>query len=371
MNSISRLIANQDPDYVLLSANDRRDLVYSVMLYMFRVIDSPTLSKTLKSILTWEGQNCIDFRKSLQIKGNIQRDLKLYTYARINGVANAEALHGLSVSDSDVALVKNLLRSKLEKALKLIQRCKYYKRLGYKPRSIATFNSSMSSAILVLDTYCKKFVNKKFLFLTQSGQLGKEDIRQGLLEFGVYAIYKAYPVIKTSLHMLNIAKTAIHNRGMNLIKEQTTSSRSRMSKQKDGTFSGTLVSLGQLLVADNIPDMGFGVTTVATSLVTGLDGRSVEGEQFNDVNRRRDLEEVVTKIFTSLKSETPKQFLNLLMGVYDEGFSTWLGQPNDTYCSKADRKVYANKVREYLSIPVPKARDFFVSLRSQLQDFRN
>jgi hypothetical protein len=369
MNSISRLFANQTPDYILLTKSIRRDLVYSVMLYMFRVIDSPTLSKIMKTHLGWSGQECIDFRFSLRTSGQIQRDLKLYAYAKIN--ASSEATEGLVIPEADKSLVKNILRSKDLKAVKLVRRCRYYNKLGYKPKSISVFSLVLDKAIRELDTHCKKFVNRKFLFLTQSGQLGKEDIRQGFLEFGVYAIYKAYPVIKTSLHMVNIAKTAIHNRGMNVIKEQTTVSRRRLSKQKDGTFAGTLISLGQLLVSDHIPDMGFGPTLVANCLVTGLDGRTVDGEQFTDVDRRRDLEQTVNYIFENTGSTKKKRFMNLLMGVYDEAFSDWLGQPNDEVCSKLDRKIYANKVRAYLGVPIEHAREFVQVLRTQLQDFRN
>ncbi len=369
MNSIGRLLANQDPDYILLSKASRREIVYSVLMYMFRIIDSPTLSKTLKGNMGWSGQDCIDFRSNLKTSGRIQRDLKLYAYARINQVK--EPAKGLEVHADDIKLVNNVLRSKDERAIKLVKRCKYYCRKGYTPKSPNKFSTVLNWVVRDLDVYCKKFVNRKFLFLTQSGQLGKDDIRQGLLEFGVYAIYKAYPVIKSSLHMLNIAKTAIHNRGMNVIKEQTTTSRMRLSKQRDGTFAGTLVSLGQLLVSDRIPDMGFGPTLIANSLVTGLDGRVVEGEQFIDVDRRRDLEQTVDHIMSETKSSKKKLFLNLLMGIYNKEFSEWLGHDNDSLCSRIDRKAYANQVRKYLDMPIPIARKFVVGLREQLKDFRN
>jgi len=369
MNSIGRLFAMHDTDYVLLPAPAKRELVYSVLLYMFRVIDSPSLSVPLKSILGWEGQDCINFRKSLTVSGVIQRDLKFYTYARIIGDSNA--LAGINISEADKNLVKNLLRSQDNKAQSLVKRCKTYARKGYTPKTIQTLERTMGQALHTLNTYCKKFVNKKFRFLTQSGQLGVDDTCQDLLEFGVSAIYKAYPVIKTSLHMVNIAKTAIHNRGQNIIKEQTTTSRGRLTKQVDGTFAGNIISLGQLVVADQIPEMGFGPVLVANSLVTGLDGRSVEGEQFTDVNRRRDLEQTVDRILLSLSSTKKKQFVTLLMGHYDEKFTSWLGRDNDEYWSRVDRKIYANKVREYLEVPPTKAREFVLELRSQLQDFRN
>ena len=369
MNSISKLIATQDADYVLLNGNSRRDLVFSVALYMFRIIDSPTLSKEFKSVLEWKGQDCIDFRKMLKSSGQIQRDLKLYMYAKI--VGEPAALEGLKVSDADKKLVESILRSKNEKAVKLIKRCRYYARTGYKPKSLAVLNIAMDKVTRELDAYCKKFVNKKFLFLTQSGQMGKEDIYQDFIEVGVYAIYKAYPIIKTRLHMLNIAKNAIHNLGMNIIKEQTTSSRMRVVKHSDGTFSGNLVSLGQLITTDHIPDMGYGPTLVANGLVTGLDGRSVNGEQFCDVNRGRDLEQTVEHVYSSLTSSLQKRFVNLLMGTFDSKFTDWLGQPNDDFCTKVDRKVYANKVREYLQVPIPRAKALVAHLREQLKDFRN
>jgi hypothetical protein len=300
--------------------------------------------------------------------GYIQKWLKLYVYARVNGEkTDTDKL----IDPFDKKLVTALLRSTNPKAVKLCKKCTYYARQGYTPKSLATFDRVTHEVITELTVYCRKFVNKKFLFLTQSGQSGKDDIAQMLKEFGIYAIYKAYPVIKTTLHMTNIAKTAIHNRGINYIKEQTTTSRSRVTRGKDGTFVGMVMSLNQSLTGDRVPELDLAGSPLATALVTGLDGRSVNMERFSDVNRCRDLEQTVNLVLDKLPKQRDKRFVLLLMGTYDEAFSAWLGQPNDDLYFKGGRTVYCTKVKDYLNMGTDHARSLLNDLRTQLSDFRN
>jgi hypothetical protein len=365
VNSINRIVALQDEGFLLLSRTDQSDILYSILLYMFRVSSSSDLTLVLKEKMGWSGQECIDFRQSFKVRGYIYRDLKLYIHARLTD----SMVKVKGIKEEDQRMVSSVLRSKHPKAVWLKKRCKAYARNGYTAKSVETMNSVLTNMTPVLKTHCAKFVSKKFRFLTQSGQLDKEDVIQGLIEFGLYAIYKAYPVIESSLHMTNIAKTAIHNRGINILKEQTTSSRSRVKKSEDGTFVGTLLSLSAASIMFLDPAMQ-GRMSVCNSLMTGLDGRSVEHERPDYVDRRRDLETVVQGLYEKAEPKD-KKFLELLMGLADKKFSEWLGSPNDEFMIKTDRKIYVEKVREYLRIPREKARQFFINLRSELVDFRN
>jgi hypothetical protein len=168
-------------------------------------------------------------------------------------------------------------------------------------------------------------------------------------------------------------KQGIKNRGINIIKEETTQKRSRMTKNKDGTFQGTLLSLqfGEFDQTFGLERVGTGGMSVCNSLMCGLDGSSAEYERPSDVDRRKDLREVVDCILSRLKGDVPSRFVSLLMGEHDDKFSDWLGQPNEEALSKLDRKVYVEKVRQYLDVPVDTAKNFIGKLRFELQDFRN
>lgn len=365
MNSISTVMANHDPDYILLSRKDRANLVYGALLYMFRVWNSQKFTDQLKENLGWTGQQCIDFRNTFKQKGYIQKDLKIFLYAKIN----KSDIDVPGITPDDKKLCVALLRSTNVNALKLCKWCRAYNRKGYTPKSVATMDKAITQIFPTLNTYCKKYVAKKFRFLTQSSQLDAESTVNGFIECGVYAIYKAYPIIMNSLHMTNIAKTSIHNIGVNMLKEQTTESRNRVKRNDDGTFSGLLLSLSAPSPAFLNP-LELGHLNVCNSLMTGLDGRTVEGERPCYVDRQRDLEEVVTSLYGHA-TELERKFLDLLMGIEDTKFSTWLGQSNTLFMTKYDRKVYAEKAREYLRIPVETAKVFFSNLKQELGEFKN
>jgi hypothetical protein len=70
-------------------------------------------------------------------------------------------------------------------------------------------------------------------------------------------------------------------------------------------------------------------------------------------------------------SSRERRFVDLLTGEYDQKFSEFLGSPNDELADKMSRLDYANKVREYLRVSVPCAREIVSTLRDGLKEFRN
>jgi hypothetical protein len=371
MNSVGELIALFDTDYVLLSKQDRTTLSGAILLYLFRGIDSSSMSDLFKSKLAWTGQQCIDFRKRIYASGYIQKNFKMYFYARACSFKASPESFG--ILPKDVVFVRKLLKSKNVYIRKLIATCKKYLSQGYQPRSLDVFDLGLNKAAMEVNVFCKKFINKKFKFLTNSGQKDKESLHSEMLEYALRASYRAFPCIDNLLHLVNIMKQGIKNRGINIIKEETTQKRSRMTKNKDGTFQGTLLSLqfGEFDQTFGLERVGTGGMSVCNSLMCGLDGSSAEYERPSDVDRRKDLREVVDCILSRLKGDVPSRFVSLLMGEHDDKFSDWLGQPNEEALSKLDRKVYVEKVRQYLDVPVDTAKNFIGKLRFELQDFRN
>lgn len=351
MNSISRLIIEHDREFTLLSASLKAKLLFSTILYVFRAEDSSELSDHFKNILGWTGTQCLTFRKSLQLNGVIQKDLKFCIYAKL---CKAEAPK-IDLSRDDKILLKKVVTSTSAEAKKLKKKCRSYFLCGHLPRKVTTFDRILTETILHLrKDFSSKFASKKFTFLTQSGQLDKEDLKQEFMQFAIYSIYRAYPEIDNRLHMNNIAIQAIHNRGINIIKEQTSQSKNRLSKNTDGTFSGTVISVssGEINDLTFAHDSGIGTGGSIIScnrLMTGLDGRTVDGESPTNVDRQRDLEEAIAQTLETITGK-PRRLLNILMGLHDKDFSKFLGAPNEVVIDTIKPNVYFEKATTFFKL---------------------
>lgn len=373
MNTVGSLIATTDSDYLLLNKKDQTRLSTAVILYVFRAIESTELTEIFKSSLNWTGQQCINFRQVLKGKGYIQKNLKFFIYAKYSG-SHLKA-NDFQIVPADVLLVTKLRLSKTPLAKKLVATCLRYKKLGYKVRTLNEFDSGLNKVMPELREGAGKFVSVKFKFLTQSGQLHKEDLVQEFQFYALYAQYRAYPEIDDLLQLKNIGQTAIHNRGINIIKEQTSQSRKRLVKNEDGTFSGLLKSMHSTdfdTVFSQDAGSGFGgAMIVCNALMTGLDGTCVEHERPSDVDRARDLKRDVENLFLKMKTERARLFASLLMGLHDSGFSTYLGCPNDEASDVMDLKDYVKAARTYLKIPKERASAFARNLRKELREYRH
>lgn len=381
MNSLERKYAEFDLGWLTtVSRAQRAEIVKMTVLYLMRAVTSESFSETVRGITGWTGRQMAAFRSRLKLDGYLQRDFKFYLYeAAVNHTFSLSSL----ILKEDREFVQRLLKATDDPySQALLKQCKAYKRLGYKPVVLKAFTRSCNAIMGDLTLYCRKFVIKSLRFLVKSDALAVEDYVQELIEFGVYAIYRAYPEVLNELHMLNIAKQAAHNRGENIIKESTTQSRAKLARSSDGTFYARQVSLnsskvaGTSLLTDvsvltNNGIVGSGSVMVCSALMVNLEGKPAEGESVVDVDRSRDLREAVNKLYEGFTSPKARKFMELLMGVHDPEFSDWLGKPNEEVCDQVGRVQYAESVRQYLEVPVEKASLFVKGLRKHLQDFRN
>jgi hypothetical protein len=374
MNTIGALIATMDQDFLLLDKKDQYALVTGVVLYLFRVIESTELTDQFKELLNWRGQNCIDFRKVLMGKGYLQKNYKLYLYALMCGDKEKSDPADYSIKEADVALARRLKAAKSGLAKKFSEYCKSRYKLGYKVRSLPELDRGLNRVIPDLTVTAGKFVTKKFKFLWQSGQMDRHELEQDLLMHGIYAMYRSYPEIDDLLHLKNTGITAIGNHGQNIIKEQTTKSRKRLQQQDDGSFTGTTLSLNvtdfdMVFSQDSGRGTG-GAMITCNAMMCSMDGSSCEYESPRDVERQRDLRMAIESLLGRMKTEKARQFTSILMGLHDNGFSKFLGEPNDEASDRMDRKDYAERAREYLDIPKDKARNFMRKLREELRDYK-
>ncbi len=373
MNSIELKYANFDPDWVLLRRTDKSSVVKMTVLYLMRAVTSQAFSEHVRLVTSWSGARMVEFRNALKFAGYLQRELKFYIYA--STVGDTFPLTSRILKE-DRQFVSQFLRSSTDKFAKALKaQCQAYYKLGYVPRSLDTFSAKCDDLVEDLDLYCKKFVIKSLRFVVQQNSMTVQDMVNELMSYGIYAIFRSYPEVKNDLHMLNIAKQAAHNRGENIIKEAGAQSRSRLTRNEDGTFSARVISLHSKSLSTDYGSAAFGPVTngmlVCSSLMVGLDGTSVENERADDVNRLRDLKAAVQQIDENCSSAKAKKFLELLMGVYDPEFSAYLTQDNDELFDTLTRQEYAEKVRAYLGVSVNKARSFVRGLKAELADFRN
>lgn len=374
MNCVGKLIAYIDPDFLILSKTKQMELQCTVLLYIFGGCKVQVLNDLFKKELKWSGSDCIVFRDRLARSGYIMKNFKLYFYSKVLGRKRSGEDYGLT--PKDVAFVGKVIRSNSKAALRLMTLCTTWGAKGYKPRSIDGLDIGLELALkqVYSESYFEKFIYKKFRFLTQSNQKDAESLKTEMLEYGLRSVYRAYPRIDSLLHMVNLIKTGSRNRGQNIIKEETTQKRKRLIANEDGTFSGTLLSLNredfEQTFAMNQNGSSSAIST-CNSLMCGLDGQSVEGERPSDVNRKRDLQQMVGILLGQCRDEKGRQLMNLLMGLHDEKFSEYLGQDNDQAMLRLSREQYADKARKFLGMSVPDAKSYVMVWRSQLKEFRN
>lgn len=372
--SLYRLLATHDPSFLLLDRAKKLEMSGTIFLYVFRVISSSEMGNTLKDVLGWTGSQCLAFRKELKGHGYLQKSLKFWAYAALVKRSRPKTAPSVrrsefGVHQADAIWLKDFIESGVPASRQLGRFVRQH-RVEYEPVSIAVFDKQAEEALADLFITCRKFVYRKFRFLTQSGQMEDNNIISELMEAALRAMYRAYPVIDSVLHMKNIGIRTIHNVGINIIKEQTTQSRQRVVRNADGTFSGTLLSLSQGLRPNDGAWLANPVSGICTSLIVGLHGSSVDGEHVSDVNRSIDLRTTLSQIQSRMSSRE-RRFVDLLTGEYDQKFSEFLGSPNDELADKMSRLDYANKVREYLRVSVPCAREIVSTLRDGLKEFRN
>jgi hypothetical protein len=373
MNSISQTLVYFDRDYLLLEQKQKLDILTTIILYTFRLCESTEMMEVIFKHLNWTGQQGIDFRKILQGKGSIQKCMKFYIYDRVIYSKIKADPSKFGVTEDDADFVRRLLKLRHKNVRFLKRALEQLNHNEFPPRSMDSFERGLALVVPELEVNIAKYVNKKFRFLWQSGQVDKENLQGDMRQFALYSIYRAYPEIENRLHMKNIGIRALHNRGVNILKEQSTQKRKRMIQNEDGTFSGTLLSFSHpgLEASMNTDFTTGGNINVCNHLMVGMRGQSVVYERPNDVERQEDLKRTVEQVSDKLRGTSPKTFLSLLMGQYNRKFSDWLGKPNDEACDTMDPKEYAEKCRAYLKVPKPEARKLVLTLREHLRDFQN
>jgi hypothetical protein len=218
------------------------------------------------------------------------------------------------------------------------------------PLGVGLFNKYVADVIMSSDmhAFTHHFMRTKLAFLVKSYGLTYEDLKADLYSYSIFSLRKAYPRFEHLGHMAAISKTAIKNRGLNIIEEQTTDKRQRLNQNSDGGYSAVHVNLDSIESA-----------SVAHSfLVSGLDGQS-----------QSNWEEMFS-LHQLLKSPNIKpnhrRFLSLLVGNRDEQFSEFLGVDNSELISSIGFDRYFTKACSFFSVTEETGRNFLSTLKAHL-----
>lgn len=319
-----------------------------LFLYLFKVGTIRTLKEEIGSVV-----NASTLRKEVIREGYILKNCKLYMYARCLDSTTKPSSYG--VSREDAVFIDRIFRVHST----LVRTIRGYKRAKYRAFSLRDFDHMLGTLLdsKELHLFIEKFISKKLRFLVKSFNLPRADISSTLKNQAIYALYRAFPVFSSWLHFVNVAKQAIRNRGLNLIKENTTGSRQRLTRSSSGQFSSRVVPYHSLSAAHSLDHTNEDLQT--SPLVVNLRGNHKTSEE-------EDLSFSLIQLRSKLKGEKTKLWFSLMMGESNIGFSEWLGQDNTLAVEKMDYDEYKLKCCEYVRVSVDLADQFFAKLRKHL-----
>lgn len=263
--------------------------------------------------------------------GYVIRNCKLFSYAvhynRGRNLPTSPAKY--EIMQDDVGLLRSLDLSHIPEI--------------YKPYSLFDFKNFETSILgsKELQTNIGKFVSKKLIFLDRHFDLPRSDIQQTLNEAAIYALRKQYPYYKSDLHALNVCKTAIKNRGHGLIEYHTRFKRNELLNEK-GVFQAVNVSF----------DSGLEEVTALSVMPVHDDPLRQNLEALSDL---------MTKMGPKARS-----FLAAASGVYDAGFTMYLGVDNSEAVHDWTYERYMGLLRAYHLITEQQAARLLLKIRKSI-----
>lgn len=349
MTALDSIIERHFPAYMDLPMDAKTELHETLLLYLFRGLNSSTLTSTFRDVLE-EPVSLTLFRNALVSDGYILKNIKGFLLHAVsaghtrNYRLAARSARKYGVQDTDVVLAKYVHRStRLQATLN-----KYTQ--TYPILSLPDIDTTLTDVAQDLQKWASIFTRRKLTFICQSNSLDREDMVAELTARALQAVLVTYPCFESTMHATNVAKRAMHNHGINLIMHYTSKGRGILFANGDGTFSSKRVSYDALAAThfsqqsnDSEPTYeGLELVTHDTQLDTRVAVRSM-------------LEKTPGK---------KRRFLLYLMGEYCEAFTSWLQEhqitssPNDEYY---DRLAQAGNTQRYIDLALA-----FLGVRSDV-----
>ena len=255
--------------------------------------------------------------------GYLCRNCKLFVYALATGKALEAKHYGVERRDT--------------KALTWVAHHVDIDTSWCDPWNLARLEKNENAIVYGLKTYIGKFVTKKMTFLIKSYGLHRHDIETELYCAGLWALHKKYPFFETSLHAINTVKTAIHNRGMDIIAKNTREKNQRLIRNKDGTFESVNVDVSVL--------------------------NSLQAPEPFEMRYRDEREGL--KSLQKVMNDRGALYISLARGEYNADFSDYIGL-NNTEAAEENYDSYLRKVDRFLKVTPEERERFFGKLRRVL-----
>lgn len=332
-----------------LKTEQKQVLYGGAVLYAFKGCSHQDVSKAYaKAGIDNSRSVVLDLRRDLWSNGALLLDGKSFAYSLIKDGSPPRRCE-LSISDRR-AIQSSLDWKPLHKYLRLLAR------EGWDSMPAKRISHLIGRALHNKDirSYVDKFAYRKHSFLESYG-MSQDIVKSDMMSWALYALLKAYPRWNDAGHMLAIAKTAIHNRGINIISEAVSSGRQSLRRLPDGTYENLIVPWETLPSADADTSDAY-ITT--SFLYVGIDG----------TNSNRFEDNLALKQLANYSSFKPKQrlFISLLLGTPNDEFTAYLGTCNAAAAASWSFDKYMGKVCRFLGVPHDAAQAFLESLRNHL-----
>lgn len=356
------IFSQDQQDLILeLPKKKRAVLVGVLLLYVFK----GTKQSSMRELLApYSGVfSFLDWRRTLHSNGALLRDGKVYAYG-LSYPNRSKRVHEIldSVDLDDVS--RQLIREGLSYQPLKNKLARLSEDEFCRAKTVHELNDFISAVLVSKDlrAYTRHFIRSKMSFLIKSFRLSVADLQSDLLSWALFSLLKTYPRFEDVGHGLAIAKTVIHNRGINIIKTQVSAKSNVLTQNSDGSYSSKIVSIDLFgggesgISLDDSDDTG----NVGSDLIVGLDGSP-------RASISHSLKSSLSNLMNSgMLRPRQRRFLNLCAGVPSEEFSNFLSCPNDVYMDRVEFDVYLNKVCAFMSISPAAGDNFLKSLRQHL-----
>lgn len=267
--------------------------------------------------------NELDVSKvDLVYNGYLCRNCKLFVYALATGKALKAEAYGVDRKDTKAL-------TWVAQRVSIPSLCD--------PWDLQRLEKNEDVLVRGLKPYIGKFVTKKMTFLMKSYGLHRHDIETELYCAGLWALHKKYPFFETPLHAINTVKSAIHNRGIDIIAKNTREKNQRLIRHEDGTFESVNVDISVL--------------------------NSLHAPEPFEM-RYRDEREGLTSL-QKIMNDRGALYISLARGEYNADFSDYIGV-NNAEAAEENYDSYLRKIDRFLKV-TPEERDrFFRKLRRVL-----
>lgn len=259
--------------------------------------------------------------------GYILKNCKLFAYAvhsnRLISMPTSPAKY--EILKEDVSILRRINLSHIKPK--------------YKSYSLFDYDNLEGSILKSTDlkNYTGKFISKKMSYLMKSYGLSREELFGQMQHSALFALRKQYPCYESELHALNICKTAIHNSGVGIMEYWNRAKRKALVLD-NGSYQAVQIPYDSLVNVGVAPEHDSELRLNLQSLVSVAEGLPIKAQKF----------------------------VSAAAGLYDPGFSMFIGIDNRDAVESWVYARYLENLRSYYSVSEAQTTNLFSKLRSSL-----